>query len=451
MQKIKMKMGIWVLSILFLVGFLSVGTKAYAEDEITIGIMGPMKFVMGQQGWTAAELAAEKINAAGGIKVKGKNYKIVLYKSDDNDLVSVPDAVSAMERLVTVQKVKFVLGGFRTEAVLAQMEIMADNKVIFIGTGSAHDEQNLRVGRNYDRYKYWFRTQPSATRDQRLQYITQALPAIRALNKIGIKKPKVALLIDKAAWAEPMTEGAKQIFPQLGCEVVGTWRPGFNASSFTAELSAIKSAGAHLIYNIVAGTPGNVISRQWGELQIPTALVGVNNEAIRETHWKTSDGKCNYLQSAVGIANVDITPTTKTFIADFIKKCGEPPVSSASYGNYDSLFILKAAIERANSLDPDLIVPELEKTDYVGVVGRTVFSPRDSVQPHDVVWGPDKWVVYAVQWQNGKLHVVWPDGQEIHPALIAAGAPKGWDKKKLKGTVDYVLPPWVIEYWKDKK
>ena len=451
MRAMKWIMGLWVFAIMLMAALLSVGTKAYAADEILIGVMGPMKFVMGQQGWTGAELAAEKINAAGGIKVKGKNYKIVLHKSDDNDLVSVPDAVSAMERLATVQKAKYILGGFRTEAVLSQMEIMAENKIIFLGTGSAHDEQNLRVGRDYNRYKYWFRIQPSATRDQKLQYITQTLPAIRALNKIGIKKPKVALLIDKAAWAEPMTEAAQKIFPLLGCEVVGTWRPSFNATSFTAELSAIKSAGAHIIYNIVAGTPGNIISRQWGELQIPAVLTGVNNEAVRETHWKTSDGKCNYIATAVGIANVDITPTTKAFIADFVKKCGEPPASSASYGNYDALFILKAAMERADSLDPDAIVPELEKTDYIGVVGRTVFSPRDSVQPHDIVWAPDKWVVIALQWQNGKQVVVWPDGKEVHPALIAAGVPKGWDKKKLKGTVDYVLPPWVVEYWKDKK
>jgi len=31
-----------------------------------------MKFVVGRQGWTAAELAAEKINVAGGINVKGR-------------------------------------------------------------------------------------------------------------------------------------------------------------------------------------------------------------------------------------------------------------------------------------------------------------------------------------------------------------------------------------------
>jgi len=452
MQAKKWMRRLWVVPVVFLVVFSIFSAQASAEDEIVVGIIGPMKFVYGQDMKKCTDLAAEKINAAGGIKVQGKSYRIVMYQADDNDFISVPDAVSAMERLATVQKVKYVIGGMRTEAVLAQQEIMADNKMIFLGTGSAHDEQCLRVGREYNRYKYWFRVSPAGTRDQRLQYIAMTTPVLTALNKIGIKKPRVAIMADKAQWAEPMVEAAEKLFPLMGCEVVGTWRPGFNATSVTSELSAIKTLGAHMIYNLVAGAPGNVMSQQWGELQIPAALVGVNNEAGRFTHWKITNGKCNYIQTAIGLVDAPVTPKTQPFIAEYFRRYSttESPVYTG-YGAYDALYILKGAMERANSLDPDAIVPELEKTDYVGLTARYNFTPTDSKQPHDIIWGPDKSTPVTIQWRNGKQYLVWPDGKEIHPALIAAGAPKGWDKKIIPGTVDYVLPPWVVEYWKGKK
>jgi branched-chain amino acid transport system substrate-binding protein len=453
MKKIRWAGRSCMVTLILLATFAVFGTTAAsAADEIVVGTIGPMKFSYGKDMKTCTEMAADEINAAGGIKVQGKRYKIVMYHADDNDVVSVPDSVSAMERLATVQKIKYVIGGFRTEAVLAQQEIMADNKMIFLGTGSAHDEQCLKVGRDYNRYKYWFRVSPTATKDQRLQYIAMLGPVMREFKKIGIDKPRVAIMADKAQWAEPMVEAAQKLFPLMGCEVVGTWRPGFSASTVTSELSAIKTARAHMIYNLCAGAPGNVIAQQWGELQIPAALVGVNNEAGKFTHWKTTNGKCNYIETAIGLVDVPLTPKTVPFIAEYKQryKTDESPVYTG-YAAYDALYILKAAMERANSLDPDAIVPALEKTDYVGLTGRAMFSPPGGKQPHDVIWAPHLTTPSAIQWRFGKQYLVWPDGQEIHPALIAAGAPKGWDKKKVPGATNYVLPPWVVEYWKGKK
>lgn len=442
----------WMVTLVLLVMFAAFGATAAAEDKIVVGIIGPMKFVYGKTMKTCTDMAADAINAAGGVKVKGKSYKIEMYAVDDNDFISVPDSVSAMERLATVQKIKYVIGGMRTEAVLAQQEVMADNKMIFLGTGSAHDEQCLKVGRDYNRYKYWFRVSPTATKDQRLQYIAMTEPVIRELRKIGIKKPKVALLIDKAQWAEPMVEAAQKLFPLMGCEIVGTWRPSFNATTVTSELSAIKTAGAHMIYNLVAGAPGNVISQQWGELKIPAALVGVNNEAGRFTHWKITNGNCNYVQSAIGLVDAPITPKTQPFIKEYFRRYAttETPVYTG-YGAYDALYILKEAMERANSLDPDALVPALEKTDYIGLTGRVRFSQPGSKQPHDILWGPNLATPVTIQWRDGKQNLIWPDGHEMHPVLIAAGAPKGWNKKKVPGLKPYVLPPWVVEYWKGRK
>jgi branched-chain amino acid transport system substrate-binding protein len=83
------------------------------------------------------------------------------------------------------------------------------------------------------------------------------------------------------------------------------------------------------------------------------------------------------------------------------------------------------------------VVTELEKTDYKGAYGRMVFYPRSHELPHDLKFGPgfNTWVVN--QWRGpGKVVVVWP---------------YDWQGVKYEGSEKYILPPWVVDYWKKKK
>ncbi len=150
--------GIFVLAMVFLFAVSSWAT-AFGQ-EIRIGVIGPMKFVQGIGQWNGAVMAAEEINAKGGVKVGDKKMKIELIQADSNEFLSITDATNAMERLITKDKVNFVVGGFRTEAVLAMQDIAMEHKVIFIGCGAAHNELCSRVAKNYNTYKYWFRGTP---------------------------------------------------------------------------------------------------------------------------------------------------------------------------------------------------------------------------------------------------------------------------------------------------
>src|SRR4030043_1604495 len=89
-------------------------TVAFGQ-EIKIGIIGPMQFVEGINHWNGAVMAAEEINAKGGIQVGNKKMKIQLIKADSNEFINITDATNAMERLITRDKADFIVGGFRTE------------------------------------------------------------------------------------------------------------------------------------------------------------------------------------------------------------------------------------------------------------------------------------------------------------------------------------------------
>ncbi len=399
------------------------------KPEIKIGVIGPMQFQMGKHHWMGATMAADEINAAGGIQVGDKTYLIKLVKIDSNELVSPPDAASAAERAITVDKVDFLMGTIRSEAALAVQEVAMDYQKIFIVCGSSETKMSDKVAQDYDRYKYWFRVTPVNNNHLgALNFLLVGMVAKNIVTQLHMA-PKLAILAEKAVWTEAIIAAAQAYLPPQGIQIVGVWQPSDKATDVTAELQAIKNSGANMIMTVLSGTVGIAYARAWEELQIPAASVGINVMAQADDFITNTGGFGNYETTLNTYArDVEFTDKTKPFLDAFFAKMGENPTYNA--GTYDALYILKGAIERAGSLDQDEIVAEMEKTDYIATVGRFVFDSK-----HDVTWGPGYVTAVGVQWQNGELKGVWPP------------ADGSWNGVQYEGIVDYQLPPWVVQYW----
>src|SRR3989441_11668277 len=139
---------------------LALASTAFAQGTIKLAILGPMAFVQGENHWAGAEMARDEINKAGGISVGGRRMQVELVRADTNEIQSVPDATNAMERAITRDKADYLIGGFRSEAVLAMQEVAMDYKKLFLGAGAAHSKLGANVEANYDRDKYWVRVTP---------------------------------------------------------------------------------------------------------------------------------------------------------------------------------------------------------------------------------------------------------------------------------------------------
>ena len=433
----------WIIAS-FLILFISMGTVAYAGQTIKIGLIGPMKFVPGEHILWGGTLAVEEINEAGGVTIKGKKYKIEVAKADSNEILSLPDAVSAMERLITSDKVDFLIGGFNSEPVLAMQEVMADYKKIWLCPGSSHVKQCERLAKNYDKYKYFFRCGPPNTELIGTLVAHQLKMTIEKVKKgLGVKRPKVALFNEKGLWAEANIKNAVRGVPKEEFEVVGQWAISRTASDVTAEMSAIKASKPHIIFNCVSGPAGIPMSRTWGELRIPAVLMGANIPGMNFAHWQATNGMCNYEMNLNSVSRVKITEKTIPFYDNMVAKTKQNPNYIATDA-YDAVYVIKDAIERAGTLETEPVIAALEKTDYRGAMGRIRFYPKGHKWPHDLVWGPGYVTWVDTQWRDGNLVTVWPDG---HARLGG----KGFEGLRYKGTVDYKLPPWMIKYWKNKK
>src|SRR5438045_5090241 len=212
---------------------------AAAQATVKIAILGPMSFVQGENHWNGAEMARDEINKAGGISVGGRKRQVELIRADTNEIQSVPDATNAIERVITRDKADFLIGGFRSEAVLAMQEVAMDYKKIFLGAGAADARLGENVEKNYDRYKYWFRVTPTKSPDL-FRTLMEVLGAIGEQVRTSLKTetPKVAIVAEKAVWTEPIVKGVQATLPKMKMDIVGTWQPSAIATDVTAELAA---------------------------------------------------------------------------------------------------------------------------------------------------------------------------------------------------------------------
>lgn len=375
---------------------------ALAQGTIRIGVLGPMNFVQGEHHWNGAEMARDEINKAGGINVGGKRMQVELIRGDTNEIQSVPDATNTIERVITRDKADFLVGGFRSEAVLAMQEVAMDYKKIFLGVGAAHSKLGLNVEQNYDRYKYWFRASP--TKDVDLaRTLFAVLGSIGQQIRADLKTdtPKVALLAEKAVWTEGLIGAAQKTLPALKMEVVGLWQPSAVATDVTAELSAIERSGAHIVFTMLSGPVGIVVGRQMGERSMKAVAWGINVEGQKEEFWQATAGKAQFVSTLDTYAEVEMTPKTIPFVKAYQARFKKFPTYTAA--TYDAIHVIKAAIEQAGTTDADKLVSVIEKMEHVGTGSVASYDKR-----HDLIWAVGKTAGIAVQWQEGKKVPFWP-------------------------------------------
>jgi branched-chain amino acid transport system substrate-binding protein len=346
-----------------------------------------------------------------------------------------------MELLTTRENVDFVVGGFRSEAVLAMQDIAMDYKKIFIGCGAAHPELCTRVAEDYDRYKYFFRGTPfNSTFLVRTAFIHMATVGAILKKTLDIPKVRVAVVAEKASWADPLIPAAEGFIPKLGMEISGIWRPSPVATDVTAELSAIQRANTQLILTFFSASVGIPFARQAGELKIPAALVGINVEAQKDGFWEATQGMGNYSMT-LNTYNMgtEYNELTKPFLDAYYKRFGETPTYTAD--TYSAIkYAIVPAVENTGTLDPDKLVAFMENDEHLVPSGKVAYFKDAEGRPlHDLKWGPGYLTSLGVQWQDGKQVAVWP-----YKWKAAEGAPE----VTYKGVVPYKIAPWVIEAYK---
>jgi branched-chain amino acid transport system substrate-binding protein len=392
---------------------LAAPLAARAEDPIKIGVIAETSAISGVGIPNGAKLAAEEINAAGGLN--GRKVEIVEY--DDHN--SAADAVRAFQRAAQQDKVNAVIASYISEVVLALEPWAGRLHMPLITPGAASNEITKRVHDDYDHMKYVFHGYLAST-----QIADAVCEAGKDLLVKDMKAKTAVVVSEDAAWTIPLDEEYLKCLPAIGIKVLDHIRLSPDTTDFTPIFNKIEGLKPDVMVTGISHV-GVQPTVQWQQQQVPIPMYGVSSQATSSTFWKDTNGATEgVVFNMVSAPDVAVSPKTIPFAQAYQKKYGIVP-GYAAYTAYDDVYMWVDAIKRAGSTDPDKMVDAMEKTDYTGTIGRIVFLPKTDQFAHGMKIAAGYVSGLMVQWQNGNQVTVWPEnvatGKMKFPAFIKTG------------------------------
>ena len=378
-----------------------------ATETIKIGVCSDLDNFYGEATWQGAVLAAEQINAEGG--VLGRNFEIV---AEDDDTETAPGdiavASNALTKLITVDKADYIIATAGS-ATLVFQDIAAEHRKILFSVGNINDELTQRVLDNYDKYKYYFRGGAGNATTATYAMVDSVLTIG---NYTGFTK--VAYLVEDAPVFKQVASGMEELLPEHGFDIVYRGIIPLATTDFTSYFAAIEAAGAEILVPVIITQTSASFVKEWYGRQSPFVVWGYLTLAMNSGFWELTEGKCEGV-TFVGIpiiAGYPLTSKTVPTREAIIERWGDLP-NGAAASAYDFVrFILPDAIKRAGTTETDAVIKALEETDVeTSGARRFVFTFN-----HDIMIGPagpnrpgeDYVLVCMFQWQNGTQVPVYP-------------------------------------------
>ena len=209
-------------------GLLATSAPALAADPIKIGVIAEAQAIAGASIPQAAQMAADEINAKGG--VDGRKIEIITY---DNHSSSA-DSVRAFQRAVNEDKVNIVIASYISEVVLALEPWASRLKTPFITPGAASNEISKSVHNDYEKNKYTFHGYLTSAAQAQL-----VCDAAKDLLVENLKLKSVAIMSEDAAWTKPLDVGYEACLPKAGMKVVEHLQPDLGQAFLVAGVERL--------------------------------------------------------------------------------------------------------------------------------------------------------------------------------------------------------------------
>jgi branched-chain amino acid transport system substrate-binding protein len=413
-----MKKNSRLIPILFVLAiFMTLPCTANAQlkpgDPIVFGVPTALGAIEGRDGWMAIQMAVDEINAKGGVLVGNTKHKLEAYSIDTREHepgIPVHDALTAAEKLILEKKPHaIVLGNFRSEVLLAAMDLISKYKLPYICSIAMSPLMQKKVTDDYDKYKYIFRNCMNAP------YLAMYLGGVMGFIKKEFNFNRATIITQDVLWAKGTGQGLETWYKQNGWEVMSFDAYATGSSDFSPSLVKVRAQKAQVVVPIFDMPQSSILLKQARAMELPAVLAGSTSPLAPENAWEVFKGEVEGMINMiyeVGPIPVKAVPKSVAFNENFGKKWGEEARKRLSHHgigpSYDAVSIMANAIERAKTVEPDAVVKAIEQTDMQGAVGRIRFG-----KDHQVIYGfdPKETAVGAgFQWvKPGKRAIVFPE------------------------------------------
>ena len=329
---------------------------AAAGIEVRIGHVGPLTggiAHLGKDNENGARLAVEEANAA-GIKIDGKEVKFVFLAEDDQ---ADPKTGTTVAQKLVDANVAGVVGHLNSGTSIPASPIYAQAGIPVI-SGSATNPKLTEQG-----FKSQFRV---VGRDD------QQGPAI-ASYLATTKKPKLVAVIDDAtAYGEGIANEVEKTLKAVKVKVLPREKGTDKTTDWKAVLTKLRGRRPDAVFYGGMDATGGPLLKQGRELGIKAVFSfgdGACTDKMQELAGDAADGM---LCSQAGIPP---QAADKKFLEAYKKRFNVDPILYAPF-TYDAANLLIAAMQKANSADPKIYLPELQKIDFTGATGKIAFDDK---------------------------------------------------------------------------
>lgn len=373
-------------------GILAPAILRAQRQPIKIGHLIPQSgFLspMGEYMINAAKLAAEEINAAGG--VLGRQLQLVP-EDDQNPGVAVQKAT----KLIQQEKVDALMGTVSSAVCLAVMEVADRSKMLLVNTGSNSDE--IRGKRcNY----YTFSVEGSNS-----QYVN-------TIGRYLIKQKQYKrwyFLTSDYAFGHDLLRVSRALLKKMGGTEIGSELIPTGTMDFSSYLLKVRNLKPDVVFQNLAGTDQTNFMKQYAEFGMTMEVAGGLIDTL--LMWPVGVGAITGSFPLLWWYDLPYDET-KRFSAAFTKKYGKPPENQA-WGDYYSTKAIAAAMQQAGTTDSKKVVEAMEKIKFDGGKGRQLYFrswDHQLMQPMWVALGKKKGEAKD-QWDIWKIAGEVPDKNE---------------------------------------
>ena len=308
-------------------------------------------------------MAVERINSMGGVKVGGKTYKFdIIYYDDESN---PKRAAQLAERLISQDGVEFMLGPYSSGLTKAMAPVTEKYGVPMVEANGASRSLFTKG------YKYLFAVLAPAN-----LYLDVAIRTAVELN--GGKGVNIAMAFEQDAFSQDVRLGIVDAAEDTGSKIVIDDKLPKELNDMAATLAKVKATKPDVL--VVSGhTKGALTAiRQIAEMKVDVPMLAMTHcdaAKLSKQHGKNA-------QYALCASQWHKTLTYKdkwfkdgmTYDADFTKMFGYAPPYQAAESSA-ALLVFKDAFERANSFDQKKVRDALAATDMQTFYGNIKFAP----------------------------------------------------------------------------
>jgi len=372
---------------------------------LKVGVVHPITGPLAEPGQACrlgARMAADAINAAGGIKsLNGMKLELLL-----GDTQTKPDVGRTEAERVVNQGAQMLMGSFDSGSTAAMVPVAQQRRIPFLVDIAAADPITANVAKSVkegqQKVQYVYRNFPTGSSFGRkaVQYF------IEIFKEAGVSPKRVVLMYCNDLFGQSQSRGfqAAHKAANPSWEIVDVIPWPEPPQDLSTEVSRAKAAKPDIIAPITRPASAQLLLPEIRKQRVEMmGIVGPGSPGLYEA------GQLAVLKEDLESVLTSVpwpnfkNPKTNVVAEEYKKRSGGRTFDTNSGYSYDAMFLIADILERAKATDPDAIAEAMKKSNYSGGLmqygGPIVFN--------EVGDNPNA-IPTMIQILGGKPVAVWP-------------------------------------------